>query len=270
MTLIELVLGMSVVGGILAAAYLALEAGTAGEDLLEWRRDAGQSARAALMLLGADLRSAAAWSRDDFIGMDRSIGELPADNLDFHARSWTPARPGEGDIAEVSWYADLNPRTGEIGLWRRKDPSPDHEPLAGGIREEIAAGIAGFTLEFTDGFRWYDTWGPPELSGGSFASSLFNSSGFPYAVRITLAFAAPERGPRPPAGAQARPPGRGRRRDRPGEPAADISAPLVFQTVVYLNLADHVTYSSSTSAAGGTEGGGAPAGGAPGSSGRGG
>ena len=262
-TLVELVIGASVLAGVLLAAYLTLEAGLKSEDLLEWRRDASQGARAALALLAADLRSACRLSEDvEFIGMDREIEGIEADNIDFGTRNWRPEGPGESDFAEASWFVNQDPETKELGLWRRRDPTPDLDPLSGGRTEEVIAPIAGFRLEYYDGFLWQESWGdergvaapvsgaPRETaapSSGSIATSSTGSvstsstggaaatspigiaastSGLPDAVRITIALAPPRRGPTVAEEI------RGPEEKQPG-----TSAPLLFRTTVRLNLA---------------------------------
>jgi len=237
-TLVELIIGASVLAGVLLAAYLTLEAGLKSEDILEWRRDASQGARAALALLAADLRSACRLSNDvEFIGMDREIEGIEADNLDFGTRNWRPEGPGESDFAEASWFVNQDPETKELGLWRRRDPTPDLEPLAGGRTEEVMAPIAGFRLEYYDGFLWQESWGDeraaaPPASGatreptpasGNIAPS---TSGLPTAVRITLALAPRRRGQASTEEV------RGPEEREPG-----TSAPLLFRTTVHLNLA---------------------------------
>ncbi|MFQ5655109.1 MAG: hypothetical protein ACE5GW_10320 [Planctomycetota bacterium] len=227
-TLMELIVGVTVTVGVIASAYLCMRAGFESKKLVEARADALQKARVALALLGADLRSACPLSPESpLAGMDRELGEIEADNIDFATHNWSPAAPGEGDFIEVSWFIDRNEETGEPGLWRRRDTTPDDEPFAGGFREEIAPGIHGFRLEYSDGYSWYDEWGDdPDMptstipGGSGFASTSF---GLPDAVRITIAFS------------EGKP---GRQDEATGsEEVNEEARPLVFQTVVHLNLA---------------------------------
>jgi hypothetical protein len=239
---------MSVLVGILAAAYACLQAGLGVQGTIETRRDVGQRARVALLLIAGDLASACRLSEDrEFVGMNRSIGDLEADNLDMAASTWIPRRPGESDFCEVSWYVDKNPATGRFGLWRRRDPTPDPEPLAGGVKEEIVEDIAGFRLEYDDGFEWRDSWGEPTETGASADDWLLGgTTGLPDAVRVTLALAR--------------------------EGGKIDEAPQVFQTVVCVNLARKLSRAASEGLDGG-EGLGAaaaPSGARPGALGRGG
>jgi hypothetical protein len=135
----------------------------------------------------------------------------------------------------VSYFVDRNPQTGELGLWRRRDPTRDPDPLEGGVREEIATGIAGFGLEYYDGFSWHDTWGKTAAETSTEETTALtryaNRYGMPEAVRITLAFS---------------------------------QESLVFQTVVHLRLARKaMTSSLGTTGAEGSPAGadGAPPGG---------
>jgi hypothetical protein len=201
--------------GIVAGAYLCLQGGLESRKLIESRMDLAQKARVALGLLAADLAQACPLYKgplgdgSEFVGMRREIGDMEADNLDFATRNWRPRGPGEADSCEVSWFVDRNPRTGAMGLWRRRDPTPDDEPLAGGSREEIAEGIAGLRLEYFDGYSWYESWGDDSQAAAgrtSEALSSYNLGGLPDAVRITLAFPDGVLPPRSPRGDGVLPP----------------------------------------------------------------
>ncbi|MEK7677677.1 MAG: type II secretion system protein GspJ [Verrucomicrobiota bacterium] len=222
-TLIEMVISAALMSMILVSAYLCLESGFSSQKLIESRDEILQSARVAMALVNADLRHACPLSKDfAFLGMDRTAGEVEADNLDFATHNYTPRRPREGDFCEVSYFLEKDPESGQFTLWRRRDPTPDPEPLDGGNREEIARGLRGLRFEYYDGFDWYDEWGDPEgkRTGQNSLLDRANLSGMPEAVRVTLRF-----DPRP---AQAT------------ESSAETGSeepPFVFQTVARLNLA---------------------------------
>jgi type II secretion system protein J len=241
-TLIELLVGIAVMAGVLAGAYLCLDAGLGSQKLIESRRDVAQSARVALALLAADLRAACPLSADfELLGMDRELGGIEADNIDFATHNWRPRAPGEGDFCEVSWFVDTHPESGGLALYRRRDPSPDDQPLDGGSREEIVSGVRGFRLEYFDGFGWYDTWGS-EARGSAAAEralTAFNLFGLPEAVRITLSLA---------------PPGAGA-----AEREGMTEPPLAFQTVVRLELQGRASRLSASGS--GTQAGTEPSGG---------
>ncbi len=217
-TLIELTISAAVASIILAASYLCLSAGVASQKLIEPRTEALQSARVALAMMSADLRSACSLSPDfDFLGEPRALGEMEADNLDFATHFYTPARPGEGDYCQVSYFVDKGRGSEQFSLWRRRNPRLAPDPLSGGSREEIARGVRGLTLEYYDGLYWYDAWGDASVKKKVkyTATEAPNLSGFPEAVRITLALD-----------------------PNPGKSAEKREPPLVFQTVVRLELAD--------------------------------
>lgn len=255
LTLIELTVGVAVMTGIIASAYFCLHAGFTSQRALDEHMDQTQKARVVLAMMTKDLRHACAWNQDfTFVGMDRKLGNIEADNVDFATHNWRPRAPGEGDICEISYFVDKNRETGEVGLWRRRDASPDYEPLAGGDKEELVTGVLSLRFEYYDGLWWYDSWGrvdprrePPseqarssvqaessEQGGESLTSFAGNLYGLPDAVRISIAFGEetrPEEGP-------------GRLKDGRAE---ESSIPLLFQTVVYLNLADRASRSSMSS-----------------------
>jgi prepilin-type N-terminal cleavage/methylation domain-containing protein len=217
-TLIELTISAAVASIILVASYLCLSAGVAGQKLIEPRTEVLQKARVALAMMSADLRSACSLSPDfDFVGEQRAIGEMEADNLDFATHFHTPARPGEGDYCQVSYFVDKGRGTDPFSLWRRRNPRLAPDPLSGGSREEIASGLRGLTLEYYDGLDWYDTWGDANVKKKVKYTTVPapNLSGFPEAVRITLLLDA-----------------------NPEKSAEKKEPPLVFQTVVRLELAD--------------------------------
>jgi type II secretory pathway pseudopilin PulG len=219
-TLIELTISAAVASIILVASYLCLSAGVASQKLIEPRIEVLQSARVALAMMSADLRSACSLSPDyDFVGEQRAIGEMEADNLDFATHYYTPARPNEGDYCQVSYYVDKSREGGHFSLWRRRNPHLTPDPIdSGGSKEEIAPGLRGLTLEYFDGVdTWYDNWGDASIKKKVKYTTIqaTNMSGFPEAVRITLLLD-PE----------------------PGKIEEKPQPPLVFQTVVKLELAD--------------------------------
>jgi len=217
-TLIELMISAAVASIILTASYLCLSAGVAAQKLVEPRTEVLQSARVALAMMSADLRSACSLSPDfDFVGEQRALGEMEADNLDFATRHYMPARLGEGDYCQVSYFVDTSRGSNGFSLWRRRNPHPAPDPLSGGSREEIARGLRGLTLAYYDGLDWYDTWGDANVKKKVkyTANPAPNLSGFPEAVQITLLLD-PD----------------------PGNDGGKTPPPLVFQTVVRLELAD--------------------------------
>lgn len=222
-TLIELVVSAALMSLILVSAYLCLNSGIASRTLIESRSEAVQNARVAMGFMSADLRAACLLSVDfQFMGMDRMLGTVEADNLDFATHHYTPRRIREGDFCEVSYFLEQEKESGQFSLWRRRDPNPDGEPLAGGNREEIARGVRGLRFEYFDGLDWYDEWGEVKVRAKA-ENSLRerpNLTGLPEAVRITLWIESTSRSSK-----------RGSQRNETADP------PMVFQTVARLNLA---------------------------------
>ena len=190
-TLIELTIGAALMALILTTAYACLSSGVSAQEMLGPRWEATQSARVALAMLTADLRAACPLSKEsEFVGMDRTLAGVEADNLDFGTLNHSPRRMGEGDFCQTSYYLDQDRESGELVLWRRRNPRIGVDPFQGGSREEISRGMRLFKLEYYDGFDWYDAWGDAEGSGKKESSMKLQSnlSGLPEAVRITMVF----------------------------------------------------------------------------------
>jgi len=258
-TLIELVISAAVGAMILTGAYLCLSAGFATQKMIDPRVDVLQSARVILAMMSADLRAACPLDKDyAFLGMHRTVGPADADNLDFATHNYTPRHEREGDFCEVSYFVQRDAASGRLNLWRRRNPTLGPDPLSGGRREQLAQGLLGVRFDYTDGYDWYDTWGQTNSAKkmGLLAQAAANLDGMPEAVRITLSFAAS-----PPATTASA-----------AEEQKTPEPPLVFQTVVRLELADGAASSagggassSSTNTPNGppTGGPGGPGGGTP-------
>jgi prepilin-type N-terminal cleavage/methylation domain-containing protein len=233
-TLIEMVIGAALMAMILAAAYACLNAGFAGQKLIEPRAGVFQNARVAMTMITEDLRAACPLSKDyPFLGMQRTLGLVEADNLDFGTHHYNPRHAREGDFCQESFFLEKDREPGQYSLWRRRNPLIGLNPVSGGSREQIARGLLGLQFEYYDGLDWYATWGDIEMNGKQKTSLRVqpNMDGMPEAVRVTLTFDSEPR----PAG-------------RPAAASATNGPPLVFQTVARLNLA--AASSLSASAAG--------------------
>jgi type II secretory pathway component PulJ len=223
-TLIELVISAGLMSLVLVSAYLCLHAALLSQKLIEPRVQVLQTARVAMALMSADLRCACPLSKDfDFLGTHRMSGDTEADSLDFATHNYTPRRAREGDFCEVSLFLDKDPRSGQLSLWRRRNPSIALNPLSGGSREELAKGVVGLRFEFSDGLDWYESWGDTEGRGKEQFSlrNRANLSGMPEAVRITLWL-----DPNP------------RQTTSETQQSNTNEPPLVFRTVARLSLAD--------------------------------
>lgn len=229
-TLLEVIIAVALMSLILVSAYMCFDAGVRGRRIIEPRVEVFQNARVAMALMTADLRSACPLSKDfEFLGMHRTIGDMPGDNLDFATHNYTPRQPREGDFCEESLFLDKDPDTGRLSLFRRRNPTIAPDPLDGGSREEIASGLLGARFEYFDGLDWYNTWG--EINDTKKETSNRdqpNLTGMPEAVRITLYF--------------------------DSDPETKIAAgetstnpPLIFQSVARLMLADATQSSGSDS-----------------------
>ncbi len=212
-TLVELIVGVSVMVGVMSAAYFCMSAGYRTREAIEQHSDLLQRGRTAIELIARDIRHASPTSSDlRFTGLNREKDKTQADNLDFVTHNWSPSHPEQADLCEVSYFVDADPKVpDQLNLYRRRDPTPDLEPFAGGTRELIARDIAGFRLEYYDGFEWLDEWRDddeeraetlrpnddeleePEIdeNGNEVPAAdpyIPGQSGLPEAVRVTIAF----------------------------------------------------------------------------------
>jgi hypothetical protein len=184
-------------------------------------------------MMAADLRAAIPMPGNvNFLGMRRTVSGSDADNLDFSTRNYEPKRAREPDYCEISYFLVPDRNSDSFVLMRRRDPTPDPEPLEGGMQQEIARGVRELRFEYYDGFEWFDDWGDPEGKAKGMMIPPSNSYGLPEAVRITIVFD-PETRPK--------------RRDGAGSAMAaaphpqregDVEkAPMTFQTIARVELA---------------------------------
>jgi prepilin-type N-terminal cleavage/methylation domain-containing protein len=237
-TLIELTISAALMSIILVGAYMCLSAAISSQKAIEPRAEVMQTARVVMALLSADLRAACPLAKDmEFLGMQRTLGEAEADNLDFATHNYNPKAPGEGDFCEISYFVQAEGESGRLKLLRRRNPTIAPNPLEGGKRELLARGLRGVKFEYFDGYEWYDTWGQAETPTKEKKTTLLapNLTGMPEAVRITLSF-----DPDP------------REKDSPSVSPENLPPPLVFQTVARLNLTAASQSGFSTDAAGST------------------
>jgi hypothetical protein len=219
---------------ILVSAYLCLRGAISSQRLIEPRVEVIQTARVVLAQMSADLRCACPLSSEsEFVGVHRLSGEVEADSLDFATHNYTPRHPREGDFCAVGFFLDKDPQTGRLSLWRRRNPTIAPDPLSGGIREELADGVAGLRFEYSDGYEWYESWGDAEGRRKGQTSLRYHGNlyGMPDAVRITLWLDATSKAMIP---------------GEAGTGTGSTEPPMVFQTVARLNLAPTVQSGFST------------------------
>ena len=249
-TLIELIISAALMAIVLGSAYMCLSAGVNGQRLIEARAEGMQSARTALNMMAADLRSAIPMPGNvNFLGMRRTVEGVDADNLDFSTRNYEPKRAREPDYCEISYFLTPDKESDSYLLIRRRDPTPDPEPLDGGAQQEIARGVRGLRIEYYDGFDWFDDWGDPEGKTKGMLIPPSNSSGLPEAVRITIVFDPETKPKRRDAGV--------RSASLPKEGEEEEKAPMTFQTVARVELAGLYNRQAASQSSGNNNGEGA-------------
>ena len=225
-TLIELIISAALMAIVIGSAYMCLTAGVNSQRLIEARSEGVQSARTALNMMAADLRSAIPMPGNvNFLGMRRTVEGMDADNLDFSTRNYEPKHAREPDYCEISYFLTPDKEADSYLLIRRRDPTPDPEPLEGGTQQEIARGVRGLRIEYYDGFDWFDEWGDPEGKTKGMLIPPSNSYGLPEAVRITIVFDSETKSRRANLSAPTK------------TDAADEKSPMRFQTVARVELA---------------------------------
>jgi hypothetical protein len=235
-TLLEVVISATLMAIVLASAYACFDAGIRGRRMVEPRVEVFQNARVAMALITADLRNACPLSKDfDFLGMQRTIGEMPADNLDFATHNYTPKADRQADFCETSIYLEKDPTSGRLTLFRRRNPILAPDPLTGGSKEEIATGLLGARFEYFDGLDWYATWGEIKDKKQTSNRDQPNLSGMPEAVRITLWFDSDPQ-------------------TKIAEGATSTNRPMAFQSIARLMLADASQQSGSSTSSGSSNG----------------
>lgn len=245
-TLIEVVISSALMALIIVSAYLCFSASIASRKTMEPRLEVIQNARVALALMSADLRAACPLDKNSaFLGMHRTMGQTAADNLDFATHNYTPQHLREGDFCQMSYYLDRDEETGQLSLFRRRNPTIAPDSLSGGSKEAIATGVLALQFEYFDGLDWYDSWGDATGRDKKQTSQKEqpNLSGMPEAVRITLWFnSAPHQ------------------KTETELAAMDLkpNAPMVFQTVARLNLAKAASANSSAPSGTSTDSSGQP------------
>jgi len=227
-TLIEVMISTALMALILVSAYLCLSSGFAAQKMIEPRADIIQNVRVAMAIISADLRAACPLSKnDDFLGMQRTVGNVEADNIDFATHNYTPSHAREGDFCQESFYLDRNPETGQFTLFRRRNPTIALDALSGGRKEEIAQDVVGLKFSYYDGTDWFDSWGDVDSKKKNQNSTkqAGNLAGLPKAIQVTLAM---DSNPRK------------KKLDTLATQDEKPEPPFVFTTVVCLNLADAV------------------------------
>jgi prepilin-type N-terminal cleavage/methylation domain-containing protein len=192
-TMLELLVVVSIIGGIMATVYGVLFGTLEGKRKVELRV---QGARIGPMILDQverDLRRAFVSNLDHqkmFIGKSHRVNSMEADK--FHFVSYTPStlRIEDKDkkvfsaINEVGYVLTETAETnGEfMTLWRREDFFVDDEPLDDGYGVPLYRRIVGFNV------RYFDKRGKDAKEEDKWDSESEDQSALPAAMLITLEY----------------------------------------------------------------------------------
>lgn len=193
-TLIEIIIASAIITIIAGGAYASMRAAVATQKMVQERNDSMQTARTILNMIRDDLRATIPMlGESEFLGLNRTLGEMDGDNLDFATRNYSYSLPGESDFSEVSYFVTPGPGANELSLMRRRDPTPDNKPLEGGRIEILASGIKSINYQYYDGIEWFDDWGSIDTIKVEEDSLLVpgNLYGIPSAIRITIVVGKP-------------------------------------------------------------------------------
>lgn len=159
-TLIELVVGLTIMGIVLAGGYGAMH------SILDHRRRADEATREVirastvrqtLVAWLAGARLTVEEGGPGFRGIDGGDGELPSDELSFLTTASTPLN---GAPTIVRLYVDRDEKTPERGLMAELTEWRGTRTL----RLEMEPGVAGLELRYLSGFSGGKQWMPSWIS----------------------------------------------------------------------------------------------------------
>lgn len=149
-TLVEVLLALTVLGFVAAAAHSAVGAFLRRFDSLTTDVGHRNAADLALILMERDVRSAFVSSEREWTGFAGRPGAA-GDRIDF-SRS-----DGDQPFAVVGYV--LRPaENGSFELWRRVNEQPT-DLLIGGRETFLCGAVTGLSFRYSDGATWKDAWG---------------------------------------------------------------------------------------------------------------
>lgn len=202
-TLLEVLIAIAIIGMIVSLVYGAFAGTAESKEEIEDGNDIYHQARWALDKMEADLSTAYLSNHPNsytlFYGVNLfGSDDWPLDEIHFHSFNHVKYNPAarESDQCEVSYYVMENPDTGQMTLYRREDPTPDDENMAGGEIYELADSVLAFNLRYFDGFEWADEWDSRDFSEEEVTETQVEQydemiNTLPMAVEATIILAGP-------------------------------------------------------------------------------
>lgn len=162
-TLVELLLAATLGVLVVAAAFSSISVVLKGYRDYKDRSIIYEPARAALTRMSREISSAFLsphGGKTRFIGIDQQVEGLAVDEMIFLSVINKPQYSGEpmSDVCEVHYYIDFDPETPERWLQVRYDPTPDDDPLTGGMSYLLGPHIVAMSMLYFDGSYWVAEW----------------------------------------------------------------------------------------------------------------
>lgn len=183
-TLIELIVGITLIVIVMSAAYAGFRSGMDMYRYQEKQNVFHQNIRQALFLVSRDMRCAyMPASRTDisFIGMHRADMFEAGDQVAF-VTCLPSAHSKSGGLAGVAYYVSADPLIAQKGLVRSNSGFPAGPPeISKADIVEVAPLVKTMKLRYYDGDEWLDEWG-----SSNSAKSQALSHTLPAAVEISM------------------------------------------------------------------------------------
>jgi type II secretion system protein J len=155
---------LAIVGGLL---YTSLSSSLTAKEAVEGTSNRYHLARQALSRMVDEISMAYMSNhvnQTDPRGRTAFVGERQ--ELHFTALGYQPrvADSKRGGSRELSYFLDVDDRTGEQGLLRREQPDPDEELDEGGREQTLLPYVTELSFEYWDDQTqdWKDTWDTQE------------------------------------------------------------------------------------------------------------
>jgi len=172
LTLLEILVAMAILSIMLTVTYSSFFSASRTSDLLESNEDTYQTARSLFELFSRELRAlnlhsyknpaTGAQAMFGLKGVNTEDDGHPVDAIYFLTSSHRRREgiPGEGTLAEITYFFDIDLINGEKRLVRIEDPTVDFDFLSGGKTIILTDRLdeMDITYKKEDSDEWLDEW----------------------------------------------------------------------------------------------------------------